>query len=88
MLLLRLDAMPWLPSVVVRTLDQRSDLIKQALPTDSPDTHVGFLPPIIFHSGYTLRRKVFIYYFVPIVRFVHPCSEPPLNDWSTDTYTA
>jgi sodium/hydrogen exchanger 8 len=28
---------------------------------------IGFLPPIIFNSGYTLRRKVFLYYFVPIV---------------------
>jgi hypothetical protein len=32
-------------------------------------SRAGFLPPIIFNSGYTLRRKVFIYYFVPIALF-------------------
>ena len=30
---------------------------------------IGFLPPIIFNSGYTLRRKVFLYYFTPIVLY-------------------
>lgn len=36
---------------------------------DQLTTTTGFLPPIIFNSGYTLRRKVFMYYFVPIVLY-------------------
>ncbi len=45
-----------------RPMDARHAWTKFSQPTRLHHQMAGFLPPIIFNSGYTLRRKVFMYY--------------------------
>jgi len=56
--------------VVVADDDNADDSVAQSLLSFSPEVFfIALLPPIIFNSGYHLRRELFFRHIVPIVLF-------------------